>query len=188
MYPTMKVRVNEQDDQFPPRNHDNGSMLFLSLMDSLSIQAKENRIDSPSSIAGVTKARVPNFSAQLISMSKGTVKKNNKQVDKSGEQNRANSAPRPRAILSSPDNDGMIGSWNKLMEEKYSDYSIKKKMQAQTKVVHNQVKAARPLNTKKVSHGVSDDKSGPKQRKLHEPVIQKQKPRFREGKSSLNAK
>lgn len=38
VYPTVKVRVNEQDDQFPPRNHDNGSMLFLSLMDSLSIQ------------------------------------------------------------------------------------------------------------------------------------------------------
>ena len=82
----------------------------------------------------------------------------------------------------------MIGSRNKLMEENSSDYSITKKMQAQTKVVHNQVKAERPLNTKKVSHGISDDKSGPKQRKLHEPVIQKQKPRFREGKSSLNAK
>nr|POE76444.1 hypothetical protein CFP56_56201 [Quercus suber] len=149
MYPTVKVRVNEQDDLFPPRNHDNGSMLFLSLMDSLSIQAKENRIDSPSSIAGVTKARVPNFSAQLIPMSKGTVKKNDKQVDKSSEQNRTNSAPRPRAILSSPDNDGMIGSRNKLMEEKSSDYSTKKKMQAQTKVVHNQVKAARPLNYQK---------------------------------------
>ncbi|KAM3683378.1 hypothetical protein ACJW31_12G142700 [Castanea mollissima] len=186
MYPTMKVRINEQDDQFPPRNHDSGSMLFLSLMDSLSIQAKENRIDSPSSIAGVTKARVPNFPAQLISMSK--VKKNDKQIEKSGEQIRANSAPRPRAILSSPDNDGMIGSRNKLMEKRSSDYSIKKKMQAQTKAVHNQVKAARPLNTKKVSHGVSDDKSGPKQRKLNEPVIQKQKPRYREGKSSLNAK
>ena len=53
MYPTVKVRVNEQDDQFPPRNHDNGSMLFLSLMDSLSIQGIYYIFDSSNTEEGV---------------------------------------------------------------------------------------------------------------------------------------
>lgn len=90
----------------------------------------------------------------------------------------------------SSDNDGMIGSINKLMEDRSLDHSKKEKMPlpAQIKTVHNQVKAAVSLNTRKGSKGVSDRKSGIKQRKSGpEPVTQKQKPRLREGKSSLNA-
>ena len=60
-------------------------------------------------------------------------------------------------------NDGLIGSRNKLMEEKSSEYGIRKKTQAKKlRCAHNQVKAARPMNTKKGSKVVSDDKSGPK--------------------------
>jgi hypothetical protein len=59
------------------------------------------------------------------------------------------------------DNDGMIGSKNKLMEEKCWHSRTKEKMPA----AQNKVKAARPLSTKKGSKEVSDNK----QRKLHEP-------------------
>ncbi len=49
------------------------------------------------------------------------------------------------------------------MEEKSSEYGIRKKTQAKKlRCAHNQVKAARPMNTKKGSKVVSDDKSGPK--------------------------
>ncbi|XP_042974273.1 uncharacterized protein LOC122305793 isoform X5 [Carya illinoinensis] len=152
------VKVRAQDDQFSPRN-DTGLLLFLRTIDTLSMQ--------------------------------GTMKNNFKHVSTNSKSNvRANSVLRPRAVLSSPDNDGMIGSINKLMEDRSLDHSKKERMAlpAQIKTVHNQVKAAVPLNTRKGSKEVSDRKSGIKQRKSGpEPVTQKQKPRVGEGKSSLHA-
>jgi hypothetical protein len=71
----------------------------------------------------------------------------------------------------------MIGSRNKLMEEKSWHSSTKEKMPAQ-----NKVKAARPPCKKKGSKEASDNKSTLKQRKLHE-----KKPHLIEGKSSSNA-
>ncbi|XVF81055.1 hypothetical protein PTKIN_Ptkin15bG0125800 [Pterospermum kingtungense] len=113
MYPRVKVRVQEDDDHFPPPN-DSDSSLFLRLIESLSKQEKENQINSPPSNARITKAYVRSPETKLLSASKGTVK-DKEQINKDAKSNvKANSVPPPRAVLSSPDNDGMIGSRNKL--------------------------------------------------------------------------
>ncbi|XP_042974270.1 uncharacterized protein LOC122305793 isoform X2 [Carya illinoinensis] len=188
MNPIVKVRA--QDDQFSPRN-DTGLLLFLRTIDTLSMQAEDHQSHSPSPVDRITKVHVPNIRTQSSPMSQGTMKNNFKHVSTNSKSNvRANSVLRPRAVLSSPDNDGMIGSINKLMEDRSLDHSKKERMAlpAQIKTVHNQVKAAVPLNTRKGSKEVSDRKSGIKQRKSGpEPVTQKQKPRVGEGKSSLHA-
>lgn len=61
-------------------------------------------------------------------------------------------------VFLSSDNDGMIGSRNRFLEEK-SSKSTKVKLPAQAKVMDNQVKAARLLNTKEGSKEISEDKS-----------------------------
>lgn len=61
-------------------------------------------------------------------------------------------------VFLSSDNDGMIGSRNRFLEDK-SSKSIKVKLPAQAKVMDNQVKAARLLNTKECSKEISEDKS-----------------------------
>lgn len=77
------------------------------------------------------------------------------------------------------DNDGMIGSINKLMEDRSLDHSKIENMPlpSQIKTMHNQVKATVVLNTIKGSKEVSDRKSGLKQMKSYSgPITQKQKP------------
>ncbi|XP_018827145.1 uncharacterized protein LOC108995926 isoform X1 [Juglans regia] len=184
------VKVKAQDDQFSPRN-DTGLLLFLRTIDTLSMQAEDYQSHSPSPVDRITKVHVPNIQTQSSPMSEGTMKNNVKHISTNSKSNvSANSVLRPRAVLSSPDNDGMIGSINKLMEDRSLDHSKKEKkpLPAQIKTVHNQVKAAVSLNTRKGSKEVSDRKSGIKQRKSGpEPVTQKQKPRPGEGKLSLNA-
>ncbi|XVE77977.1 hypothetical protein DITRI_Ditri13aG0107300 [Diplodiscus trichospermus] len=115
MYPRVKVRVEEEDDHFSPPN-DSVSSLFLRLIDSQSEQEKENQANSPPSIARITKAYITSPATKSLSASKDSGKvKNNKQIVKDAKSNsKANSVPPPRAVLSSPDNDGMIGSRNKL--------------------------------------------------------------------------
>ncbi|XVF21512.1 hypothetical protein REPUB_Repub12eG0096200 [Reevesia pubescens] len=86
VYPRVKVRVQEEDDDhFPPPN-DGDSSLFLRLIESISKQEKENQIESPpsNSITRITKAYV------------------------------TSPATKTKSLSASKDNDGMIGSRNKL--------------------------------------------------------------------------
>ncbi|KAH1129828.1 hypothetical protein J1N35_001206 [Gossypium stocksii] len=115
MYPTVKVRVQEEEeDHFPPHNNNHHEpSLFLRLLESLSKQEKENKINSPpsNSISSITNAYITSPTPK----DGGTVKKNKKQIGKDMKSNvKASSVLPPRAVLSSPDNDRMIGSINKL--------------------------------------------------------------------------
>ncbi|GLT66270.1 hypothetical protein SLA2020_386430 [Shorea laevis] len=103
MYPKVKVRLEQDRD-------DSGSVPFFELVESFSSQEKENQWDSysPPIVARVTKAN-------SISASKvvNNQKNNGEERKLSGK---AASVPRPRAVLSSPDNDGMIGNRNRLKD------------------------------------------------------------------------
>ncbi|GLU22296.1 hypothetical protein SLE2022_383840 [Rubroshorea leprosula] len=101
MYPKVKVRLEQDKD-------DSGSILSFALVESFSSQEKENQwdSDSPPIVARVTKAN--SISASKVVNNQ----KNNGEERKLSE--RAASVPRPRAVLSSPDNDGMIGNRNRL--------------------------------------------------------------------------
>ncbi|KAK8289163.1 hypothetical protein V6Z12_D07G173600 [Gossypium hirsutum] len=128
MYPRVKVRVQEEEeDHFPPHNNNHHEpSLFLSFLESLSKQEKENKINSPpsNSISSITKAYITSPTPK----DGGTVKKNKKQIGKDMKSNvKASSVLPPRAVLSSPDNDRMIGSINKL---DYASSSASKKRPA----------------------------------------------------------
>ncbi|KAB1208776.1 hypothetical protein CJ030_MR6G006794 [Morella rubra] len=129
VYPTVKVMVHEQDhDQIPVPPRNDTGISLLFLRTS-EILSKQG---STKNIDGTNKNTRHNI--------------------------KANPALRPRAVLSSPDNDGMIGSRNRFLEDK-SSKSIKVKLPAQAKIMDNQVKAARLLNTKEGSKEISEDKS-----------------------------
>ncbi|KAG8641835.1 uncharacterized protein LOC110628801 isoform X2 [Manihot esculenta] len=116
MYPRVRVRKQEQEDDteseiFPLEI--NGDSKFLKVLESLSVLAcfspeKENQSDSPALIARITQPYVPNLTTEPVSASK----ENNKVHGK------AQLISRPRAVLSSPANDGMFGSRKKANNEK----------------------------------------------------------------------
>nr|KJB10032.1 hypothetical protein B456_001G181400 [Gossypium raimondii] len=92
----------------------------------VSFAEKENKINSPpsNSISSITKAYITSPTPK----DGGTVKKNKKQIGKDMKSNvKASSVLPPRAVLSSPDNDRMIGSINKL---DYASSSASKKRPA----------------------------------------------------------
>ncbi|XP_022759778.1 uncharacterized protein LOC111306139 isoform X2 [Durio zibethinus] len=193
MYPRVTVRAQEEDDDhFPPPN-DCQSSLFLRLIESLSKQEKENQIDSPPSIARITKAFVTSPATTSLSASEdaGAVKRN-KQIGKDTKSNaKANSIPPPRAVLSSPDNDGIIGSRNKL---NYARSSASKKRPPE------QIKPAGRQTYKNLNRSPNVTQSSPNIRKGPKseygslagrmrkdplkPVVPRQKAHTGDGKSS----
>ncbi|KAL6522791.1 hypothetical protein OROHE_016638 [Orobanche hederae] len=111
MYPKVKVRIErEEDDQFA---YENTSLESLKAFEWLSLHHSSSLDESPTSVARVPRSYAPKSPNPSFLTSKVANKK--KAV---AEENRKNlrpaSAPRPRAVLSSPVigtyNDGIIGS------------------------------------------------------------------------------
>ncbi|XP_024018433.1 uncharacterized protein LOC21398946 [Morus notabilis] len=190
MYPKVKVRASEQEDRLSPQN-DRKAELFFTSPEFISMEAKENRSSSPLPIVRILKAHAleEHSTKQLSSASK--VENNRRPLVKDAKPNvRACSVPRPRAVLSSPDNDGMIGSRNELINERRSALKThntrEEKGPAQTKLIPiSQVKSVKPLNMAKTSEKTFKSKSGQKQRKFQEPIKRSQKASLGIGKSTL---
>ncbi|PQQ17568.1 uncharacterized protein Pyn_26219 [Prunus yedoensis var. nudiflora] len=180
MYPKVKVRLQEQDDYFFPQNH-HRTLLLTNASDE-SVPGKEIRSCSPPSTAITKKAYVSKLPGHSISSSKEENSRNPGKATKPADA-RACSILRPRAVLSSPENDGMIGSRNKLVDKKSSNMKVhntKEKVAAaqkpqQPKIVQSQVKkAARPMSmTKRLQQSV-DKKNGVVQSGIQKPMMEKQ--------------
>ncbi|XP_050206854.1 uncharacterized protein LOC126656351 [Mercurialis annua] len=122
MYPRVKVMQQDQDQEpeheheheHSPRKEFKRSLLFLKIIESLAIQEKENQSESPDSppslVARITKPNVLSLTPPPPAVS-ATKVKNDKNIG--AENNRAQSTFRPRAVLSSPANDEIIGSRSK---------------------------------------------------------------------------
>ncbi|KAF3436090.1 hypothetical protein FNV43_RR23182 [Rhamnella rubrinervis] len=136
VYPRVKVRAYEQEDCLnSPQDDAYGSKagLFSTNLTNQS-PAREIEIRSPPSIARIMKVYDMPAGTRISSISspsKGTVEKNNKNnhgKDTTPTNKPVNargcSVPPPRAVLSSPDNDGVIGNRNKLIHER-SPLSLK---------------------------------------------------------------
>ncbi|KAG8489037.1 hypothetical protein CXB51_017107 [Gossypium anomalum] len=152
MYPRVKVTVQEEEeDHFPPHNNNHHEpCLFLRLLESLSKQEKENKINSPpsNSIFGITKAYITSPTPK----DGGTVEKNKKQIGKDMKSNvKPSSVLPPRAVLSSPDNDRMIGSINELDYASSSSASKKRPADVGTPSSPNIGKGPKP-KTENVKH------------------------------------
>ncbi|KAJ0052591.1 hypothetical protein Pint_01661 [Pistacia integerrima] len=178
VYPQVKVRQQEQDDR--------GSFLFIRVIESLSLQDhhssdEENKSNSSPSVAKITKVNAPIVKAQSVTPSKAA--KSNRQINKDTKllNARASSVTRPRAVLSSPDNDGMIGNINKFDNERSS--SLKKlhhdaKVPTQTAAVFIPIKgftARSPLVARKGSRDAFGNNSGLTQSKSAKPVVPRRK-------------
>ncbi|KAK2455222.1 hypothetical protein QL285_002697 [Trifolium repens] len=112
MYPRVKVRVTEQEDYLYPEN-DSGILAFLKLIESLHFEEEENQSKSQPSISTNTKACPKHIITRRFTPSTKGILKNSKRVSEVPKENtRASSIIRPRAVLSSPDNDELIGSIN----------------------------------------------------------------------------
>lgn len=124
MYPRVKVR--EQEDPIPIEEET--TSYLLRVIESLSIEGhcssriladnhgSECKNDPPYSHAKISKSYPKNSLRSRISIPKG---KNNTGLDEDNRTNiRASSIPRPRAVLSSPDNDEMIGNQNQLIRKR----------------------------------------------------------------------
>ncbi|KAH7517442.1 hypothetical protein FEM48_Zijuj09G0065300 [Ziziphus jujuba var. spinosa] len=203
VYPRLKVRAYEQEDCLSPRDVRKAGLLSIITTESPSIEAqagsgsppdfvaKEIEIRSPPSIARIMKTYLQDSTIPSISPSKGTVK-NKKLVKENAKPNinrACNSVPRPRAVLSSPDNDGMIGSRNKLIHERCSTLKVRKTgdgISVRSKLTPSDdvIKAEMTLNLKNnlAKSPESESEKAFKNRKIQEPLVRSQKTRHGIGK------
>ncbi|XP_077229743.1 uncharacterized protein LOC143862559 [Tasmannia lanceolata] len=186
MYPTVKVGK----EGIPVAlKEEESSSLLLRVFESLSVQDRcsqgnEDQNDSPPH-AKVPKTYIPNVPLSSIAVEKVN---NNNEVDEDIRPYiRASSVPRPRAVLSSPDNDDMIGSMNKLSTRRQTvlkNHNSSQNTHVQGKVKN--IRADRPLNTRRVSKEV-DDKGHPHPQEKHTTgqASPRQKPYIRKGKPQV---
>ncbi|KAL9390092.1 hypothetical protein Peur_018697 [Populus x canadensis] len=188
MYPKVKVRTDGRDDQHA---HDWSSLLslkdiqFLCLQDSC-VPVKGHQDVSPPIVARIPKSYVPNVIMPKVSVSEEAEKKSNS-TEEDRLNIRASSIPRPRAVLSSPDNDAVIGSNNRTKVARPTASKNNKLMESRhepCKAVPGQITDASPTSTRK-SKNTSDNKSELKVKKWSPPEASSQrrkiatdKPRF----------
>ncbi|KAJ4728326.1 Atp-dependent rna helicase dbp-7 [Melia azedarach] len=170
MYPRVKVRQVEEVNHLSPSN-DGRSLLCLQVLESLFSQngssTDENQSNSPPSIPRITKA-----SKDVINNGKDM--KPNSRV--------SGAVLRPRAVLSSPDNDGLIRNRYKFDNERSS--SLKKAngsdQKSSAKTTATRSPSIKPrteaVNAIKASKDSFDDRSsGLPQKKSSKALLQRQK-------------
>ncbi|CAA2957006.1 Hypothetical predicted protein, partial [Olea europaea subsp. europaea] len=118
-YPRVKVRKQvEEDDQY---TYEKISLQSVKAFEWLSLNDFSSSDESPPSIVRVPGSNVPKSPISTFNTSKGEENNKTKTVSAEKWKNvRASSVPRPRAVLSSPDNDGIIGSKTKTRRELHS--------------------------------------------------------------------
>ncbi|KAL2463521.1 uncharacterized protein Fot_53177 [Forsythia ovata] len=119
MYPRVKVKKQvEEDDQYA---YEKTSLQSMKAFKWLSLNDFSSSDEPPPSIVKIPGSHVPKSPTSTISASKGEANNKTKTVLEENRKNvRASSVPRPRAVLSSPDNDGIIGSKTKTRRELHS--------------------------------------------------------------------
>lgn len=183
------MRDQDQDDR-----HKRSSLPSLRAFDSLSIHdscypVKDYEDDTPSPILRIPKTCVPKIAMPIISISKGE-EKNIKEIDEEDDRLniRASPIPRPRAVLSSPDNDGVIGSKNKAKAEGPSplrNHNLVQNRQRQCKVNSRPgVVTESPISSGRKPKEVTDNKSDLKGKKGSAIAVPSQRTQLRRGKPS----
>ncbi|XAR48926.1 hypothetical protein NMG60_11031917 [Bertholletia excelsa] len=163
MYPSLKVREVEEG----PR--------FLEGFESLSVRDSDSSVrkcedDSPCPKVRVPKCYISISSIPAIPLPKGEGKNNNKKKDEedSKPKIRASSVPQPRAVLSSPDNDGMIGGRNKTklgLLSGLKDYNLCQDRHTRCKVMSRPNTVGTPTAKRRESKKAADGKIGLKEKR-----------------------
>ncbi|XP_004292246.1 PREDICTED: uncharacterized protein LOC101313676 isoform X2 [Fragaria vesca subsp. vesca] len=188
MYPKVRVRVHQQENHILSQN-DHRRVPETKVSDeSPSIPVKEIQGCSLPLKPKIMKASVPKVPAglgQSLSSSKDKSRHLGKQ-DAKPDVRACSSVPlRPRAVLSSPDNDGMIGLVNKLFDKTPSAVKVHKERVLASQ--RQQRKASpSPMSMTKGSNRAVSTKTGLVQSKLQKNMKGKQQQASaRIGKSSF---
>ncbi|XP_074307097.1 uncharacterized protein LOC141642261 isoform X1 [Silene latifolia] len=114
MYPKVKVRSFEEDDEFEFDHPATPVKAFSSLtIRDYTPPAKGSKQASSLSVAKVPKLHIPRSVTPTPALPKAQVKSELESDDTHIKHSRASSIPRPRAVISSPDNDELLGSKNR---------------------------------------------------------------------------
>ncbi|KAK8623827.1 hypothetical protein V6N13_065190 [Hibiscus sabdariffa] len=122
VFPRVKVKEQDQDDQQVIKDYKINYVLslkdvpLLSMLDSC-FPVKRHEDVSPMPTARIPKSYLPDVEKYSDSSSEGSEKSKTKAEaeEKEARPNiRVSSTPRPRAVISSPDNDAVIGYKNKI--------------------------------------------------------------------------
>ncbi|KAK8548681.1 hypothetical protein V6N13_054540 [Hibiscus sabdariffa] len=120
VFPRVKVKDQDRDDQQVIKDYKINSVLslkdvlFLSMLDSC-FPVKRHEDVSPMTTARIPKSYVPEVEKHSDTSSEGSEKSKTKTEEEEARSNiRASSTPRPRAVISSPDNDALIQYKNKI--------------------------------------------------------------------------
>ncbi|WCJ24122.1 hypothetical protein M5689_006105 [Euphorbia peplus] len=187
MYPKVKVRTEAESDEHDLHEHNWSSLLSLKDISFLLKQdsrfpAKKYRDLSPPCIARVPKSYVPNIILPTYvvspseSASEGSDKKSNISDEEDRPNIRASSVPRPRAVLSSPVNDAVIGNRNRVKALRPSVLKNQNGVQS------------RHTPGKTVRDQAVDDKNSPSLRKPNDTTDTKIDLRVKKGSETCDAK
>ncbi|KAL4593781.1 hypothetical protein ACB092_M012500 [Castanea dentata] len=186
VYPKVKVREQEDQEDFkgPPLNDDS------------SFPAKENEEISPAYVAKIPKSYVPNEPMSTTSVSESLIMPTisasegageiDKKIDEDDKINiRASSILRPRAVLSSPDNDVMIGNKNRVKAKRPSglkNHNLVQSRHTQGKIISSDITEC-TVHTRK-SKDADDSKSDLRGKKGSTIAVPSQKRYLRTNKPS----
>lgn len=147
------MKVREQGDHDDQYEFETRSLQSLRTPEYFSLNDFSSPDNSPTSVV-----RVPRFD----SSTSGAINNRKQKVLEENRMNiRASSIPRPRAVLSSPDNDQMIGSKNKTKGELLTSVRRQSPFQnrhAQCKVTPRPVAADDSVSTRTGLKEVADSK------------------------------
>ncbi|KAK1266557.1 hypothetical protein QJS04_geneDACA000083 [Acorus gramineus] len=174
MYPKVKVRTEDepivvkQDTPSPPICKFGSLSIEECYSLFVAIASGVDEFQDYSSPASATPSDTlpPRIPKPTFSGSK--VKNNQEKNEDSRTNIRASSAPRPRAVISSPDNDGMIGSQNEKSSARRTivrAHTPVRGTQSQGKVTSKTVKIVKPTNVGTIrTPNVADNKKNSKEK------------------------
>ncbi|KAK6254690.1 hypothetical protein SCA6_015995 [Theobroma cacao] len=122
MYPRVKVKEQGQDDQYAMHDYKISSVLSLKDVLFLSMLDSYFPVKTPQDVSPIAKARIPESYVPEVEKPSDSApaesEKNNKATDEEDRPNiRVSLTPRPRAVISSPENDAVIGHNNRIKGE-----------------------------------------------------------------------
>lgn len=193
MYPKVKVRKHEEDDQTAFYVHDGPLEDFESLhRHDLNSSVTEFDDDSPRSVVRIPKSYISNSDIPMTPLPKeGKIDNKVKDAEGSKPDAKTTSVLRPRAVLSSPDNDGVIRNRNKVKAELLSglkNHNLCQNRHIRCKVSPKRSTSENSITKKGEPKEVADSKSELKGRRRSTLTEPTQKVNLRKGKPNSEVK
>ncbi|CAH9095171.1 unnamed protein product [Cuscuta epithymum] len=154
MYPKVKVRDQEEGDDDRWYAYGLGSLESLKAFEAISLSVLSSSDDSPTSVVRIPTSYMSSSPKPPTPLpTEATSTKSEKTSSGRETTMRASLVPRPRAVLSSPDNDQIIGSSNKgraRLRPSLRNQNVCQSRGVQCKTIPRTNKVGTPLKAKDV--------------------------------------